>query len=129
MLAIDTNIVVRFLRGDDPEQAARARTLLETQAVLLISTVLLESEWVLRNGYRLDRSHVIEVLRAFAYLPNVQLQEPDRVARAFVWAQGGMDFADALHLAAAKDCEAFVTFDRRLTRTADAVGASAARAP
>jgi predicted nucleic acid-binding protein len=129
MIAIDTNIVVRFLIGDDPEQAARARRLIETRRVLLISTVLLESEWVLRSGYGLERRSVVDKLRAFASLPNVELDEPDRVASALAWAQGGMDFADALHLAAAKDCEAFVTFDRHLTRTVPAVGAPAVRAP
>jgi predicted nucleic-acid-binding protein len=118
VLAIDTNIVVRFLTRDDPVQAAKARALLEAQDVLLISSVLLESEWVLRNAYGLARGKVLDQLRAFVGLPHVRLQEPARAAMALEWAEAGMDFADALHLAAAEGCEAFVSFDKRLAKTA-----------
>jgi len=40
------------------------------------------------------------------------------VARAMDWAEGGMDFADALHLTVAAGCEDFLTFDKRLARSA-----------
>jgi predicted nucleic acid-binding protein len=40
-----------------------------------------------------------------------------------------MDFADALHLAAAQDCDGFATFDRKLARTAAALGAKPVREP
>jgi predicted nucleic acid-binding protein len=40
------------------------------------------------------------------------------VAQALVWAEAGVDFADALHLASAASCEAFVTFDKQLARRA-----------
>ena len=42
MIAIDTNVVVRFLVNDDPEQATRARRLIEAEDVFLSTTVLLE---------------------------------------------------------------------------------------
>ena len=118
MLAIDTSVVVRFLTGDDADQAKRARGLIESQEVLTSSTVLMEAEWVLRSAYSLDRTEVIQALTAFAGLPHVFVQEPERVARALHWAKQGMDFADALHLAGAGDCEAFVTFDRRFAKAA-----------
>ena len=129
MLAIDTNVIVRFLTGDDPGQAARARTLIESQDVLASSTVLMEAEWVLRSAYDLDRIAVVQALTAFAGLPHVFVQEPERVARALDWARTGMDFADALHLAGAGECEAFVTFDRRFVKAAAGLEAEAVREP
>jgi predicted nucleic acid-binding protein len=129
VLAIDTNIVVRFLVRDEPEQAAKARALLEAQDVLLISSVLLESEWVLRNAYGLARRQVLDRLRAFVGLPHVKLQEPERAATALEWAEAGMDFADAFHLAAAEGCEAFASFDKRLMKTAGRIAAIPIRQP
>jgi hypothetical protein len=41
--------VVRFLTGDEPAQAERARSIFEREAVLLLKTVMLETEWVLRR--------------------------------------------------------------------------------
>jgi predicted nucleic-acid-binding protein len=118
VLAIDTNVVVRFLTADDPDQARRAKALIENHRVMASSTVLLEAEWVLRSGYGFSKEEVLRALRTFSGLRNLSLQEPERVAQAMDWAEGGLDFADALHLAAAADCEAFVTFDRRLMERA-----------
>jgi predicted nucleic-acid-binding protein len=117
VLAIDTNVVVRFLVADDPVQAAKARTLLETEAIQVSVTVMMETEWVLRSAYGFDRTALIGALESFAGLPNVTVQESDRVARALMWAAEGMDFADALHLGGAEGCEAFATFDRRMARS------------
>lgn len=129
MLAIDTNVVVRLLTGDHPDQSARARSLIERQRVLVPTTVVLESEWVLRGAYGLDRDHVIPALRAFAGLPNVTLQEPERVAAALDWTEGGMDFADALHLGATAGCEAFVTFDLKMAKASEGLNTPTVREP
>ena len=79
--------------------------------------MLLETEWVLRFG----REGVIAALSAFAGLPHVTLEEPAAVAQAFDWPRRGMDFADALHLAKAQSCEAFVTFDQQFASAANAL--------
>lgn len=113
MRAIDTNIVVRYLIGDEPGQAARARAVIETGNVFVSTTVLLECEWVLRSVYGFSRREVATALRAFAGLPGVTVENPALLAEALDRAESGMDFADALHLAAASNCEAMLTFDRR----------------
>lgn len=113
MRAVDTNVVVRYLAGDDPDQAARARAVIDAGDVLLSTTVLLETEWVLRSVYGLDRVQAAAALAAFVGLPGVSVEDPARLAEALSHAKAGMDFADALHLAAAERCEALVTFDRR----------------
>ncbi len=129
MLAIDTNLLIRYLTGDDPRQSARARTLIDSNDIFIATTVLLEAEWVLRSVYGYAASAVATAFIAFAGLPRVTLEEPDLAAKALDWVLKGMDFADALHLAKAKDCEAFVSFDRRFVQLANAIGDVKARTP
>jgi len=62
------------------------------------------------------------VLRAFAGLPRVTLEDPDRSATALDWMARGIDFADALHLVQSEGCEAFATFDARLAKSAKHLG-------
>lgn len=118
MIAIDTNVVVRFLTRDDPEQADRAKALLLAQPVYLSKTVLLESEWVLRSGYRLARDAIAAAFRALLGLPDAAVEDPSVVAQALAWYDGGLDFADALHLASSLPAGTFATFDEPLIRRA-----------
>ena len=118
MRAIDTNIVVRYLTGDDPDQAARASAVIGAGDVFVGTTVLLESEWVLRSVYGYPGPEVAAALRAFAGLPEVSVESPAMLAEALERAENGMDFADALHLGAAARCEAMLTFDRRFIERA-----------
>jgi predicted nucleic acid-binding protein len=116
--AIDANVVVRFLTGDDPAQTARARKLVEAGGIFVPTSVLLETEWVLRSGYGFAAERTVRALRDFAGLPGVTLEDPRLAALALDWAEQGLDFADALHLAAARGCTAFMSFDRRLAKVA-----------
>src|SRR5712671_3605871 len=121
MLAVDTNVMVRYLTADHPEQFAKASALIGGEDVYVCTTVLLETEWVLRGGYRFRRDRIIAALAAFAGLPRVTLEDPTAAARALDWMRSGMDFADALHLAKSGDCEAFVSFDQRFAAVANAL--------
>jgi predicted nucleic acid-binding protein len=127
MLAIDTNVVVRYLTGDHPRQSTRARKLVAGSEIFLSTTVLLEAEWVLRSVYGYSPIEVIGALRSFAGLPGVSVEEASLVAAAFDRVEHGMDFAGALHLGKAAHCEAMVSFDRRFIRAARAVGADTVR--
>jgi len=118
MLAIDTNVVVRYLTGDHPQQARKARALIDSEHVFVCTTVLLETEWVLRSVYGFTPAKVAKALSAFAGLPSVMLEDAAMIAKALDWTARGMDFADALHLAKAQGSEAFVSFDRRFARAA-----------
>lgn len=118
MLAVDTNVVVRYLTNDDPVQAAIARKLVAGHSIHLPKTVVLESEWVLRSLYRFSPQRICAALHAFALLSNVTVEDAEQVSRAFGWFEQGMDFADAMHLASAADCDAFATFDRKLAAAA-----------
>jgi predicted nucleic-acid-binding protein len=121
MIALDTNVIVRFLTRDDRSQAQRAVELIESNRVYVSKTVLLETEWVLRYTYRYPSTAINSALQAFAGLSEVELEEPHTVRAALDWHAKGMDFADALHLASAPAATRFVTFDRRLAKKAGAL--------
>ena len=118
MRAIDTNVVVRFLTADDPQQARKARAVIEAGDIFLPTTVILEAEWVLRAGYGFTAERIATGLRGMGGLEGVAIEEPVAVAQALDWLSEGMDFADALHLARSHQCTAFVTFDRKLAKKA-----------
>jgi predicted nucleic acid-binding protein len=121
VLAVDTNVIVRYLTADHPEQFAKASALIQGEDVYVCSTVLLETEWVLRRGYRFSRDRISAGLTAFAGLPRVTLEDAALAAKALEWMRSGLDFADALHLAKAAGCEAFVSFDQRFAAVANAL--------
>ncbi len=129
MLAIDTNLVIRYLVGDDRGQALRARRLIDNNDVFVCTTVLLETEWVLRSVYRFSASQCARALADFAGLPRVKLEDAAAVAKALGWMRQGLDFADGLHLASADDCDAFVSFGQDFAKTANALGGIKVRAP
>lgn len=118
MIAIDTNVLVRLVVGDDARQARRARTLLENNEVVVATTVLLEAEWVLRSAYGFEPAQIAGAFRRFLGLPRVAPESPAVVAQALDAYDAGLDFADALHLSATPEADAFFTFDRRLARAA-----------
>ncbi|MBI1981836.1 MAG: type II toxin-antitoxin system VapC family toxin [Methylocystis sp.] len=126
MLAVDTNVVVRLLTGDHPQESAKAKELFERETIFVALTVLLETEWVLRSAYGFQPARLVVALRAFAGLRNVVIQDPPALAKALAWAERGMDFADALHLAQAGDCDGFASFDGRLAKAARRAGAEKA---
>ena len=70
MIAVDTNLLVRILTNDDPIQARRVLELLNTDDIFIPKTVLLETEWVLRHAYEIDRSNIITLLRNFRVAPS-----------------------------------------------------------
>ncbi len=86
----DANIIVRYLTADHPEQFAKASGLIRGEDVYVCTTVLLETEWVLRCGYRFSRERIIAALAAFAGLPRVTLEDPALAATALDWV-GGRD--------------------------------------
>ena len=123
MRAVDTNVLVRLLTDDDEAQTRIAKRVMAAGGTFITSTVVLETEWVLRGAYRFDAKEVNLALRALGGLRGVTFEAPNVVAQALNWHREGMDFADAIHLASASRCEAFVTFDRKLAKQAKALAA------
>lgn len=98
MHAVDTNVVARLFIKDDAEQTAAAQRAVAAQPIFVPKTVMVELEWVLRK-----------------------VEDAAAVARAVVWFDGGMDFADALHLASSSHADSFLTFDAAMRRRASSL--------
>ena len=122
MIAIDTNVLVRYIVGDDPAQSARATTFIETELspetpgfVTLVAIV--ELSWVLRKLYGASAETVTTIVRTLLASPQIAVENPDAVAMAI----GGPhdDLADGLIHAVGRlaGCEKTITFDRKFART------------
>ncbi len=120
MIAVDTNILVRYAVKDDPKQTAIATEFLKSTTCFVLKTVVLELAWVLSSqvGYNLLRNVVAERLRHICGLPTITVEDASAVSQAIIWYEQGMDFADALHLASSSSCSGFATMDRRMSAKA-----------
>lgn len=129
MIALDTNILARFYVDDpaDPEAAKQRRIarrlVAESPHVFVPMTVILELEWVLRAFYGFEAKDFVRVVNHLLGLPNVSVEEWERVADALAWHTDGLDFADSLHLLASSRCTEFMSFDdRKFARRAKRLG-------
>jgi len=121
-VALDNNLLVRLLTGDDPAQARKVAELIDTSPACFVPiTVVLELEWVLRGAYRLERQAVITALEGLMGIRHVHVEQEELVRQALDAHRGGLDFADALHLLRSEGCGRFATFDRSLAASAAAL--------
>jgi len=118
MIAVDTNLLVRILTNDGPKQARRALKILKSDDIFVPKTVLLETEWILRYAYEVERSNIINGFQKLLGLPNVSVEDPDSIYQALSWYENKLEFADALHLASSRRCVGFTTFDISLINEA-----------
>lgn len=129
MIAVDTNVLARFYCDDpdDPEAARQRpiarRIVLESEAIFVPLTVVLELEWVLRGFYGLGPEAFGQVTDHLLGMPHVVVEGWESVKDAVALHQRGLDFADALHWARSRRCGRLVTFDdRRFARRARRLG-------
>ena len=113
MRAVDTNILARFYLRDDAAQARVAAGVLSAGNVFVPKTVILELEWVLRYVADQPEDKVIECLAHLIALPGITVEDRDEIEAALGYCRNGIDFADALHLAASNACTELLTFDDR----------------
>lgn len=118
MIALDTNVLVRVVTADDPEQLEIALKVIRSSPLWISKTVLLETEWVLRYSYELAPVAILDALRRLLGLRNLQVEDRGAVLRALSLFEAGVDFADALHLASSSEADSFATFDRTLAQRA-----------
>ena len=122
MTAVDTNVVVRLLTGDDPKQAGAARSLFASGPIWIAKTVLLEAGWVLRGLYGYDESAIHEAFMKLLGLKNAHMEDESSVAAALALAVHGIELADALHLSSKPPGAVFVSFDQPFVRRAMRAG-------
>jgi predicted nucleic-acid-binding protein len=111
--AVDTNILARFYLRDDAVQGRIAADVLSAGDVFVPKTVILELEWVLRYVADQPEDKVLDCLMHLIALPGITVEDRYEIEAALGHCRNGIDFADALHLAASKSCSELLTFDDR----------------
>jgi predicted nucleic-acid-binding protein len=111
--AVDTNVLARYYLRDDAAQARVADRILSGGDVFVPKTVMLELEWVLRSVAGQPAGKVMDCLGHLIALPGITIEDHDEVEAALRHCRRGIDFADALHLAASHACSELLTFDDR----------------
>ena len=118
MIAVDTNVVVRLLTGDDRKQAAAARSLFASEPIWIAKTVLLETSWVLRTFYGFEKSAVQDALTKLLGIKNVHAEDELSVAAALALTAQSLEMADAMHLSSRTPGATFVSFDKSFVQRA-----------
>jgi predicted nucleic-acid-binding protein len=122
--ALDTNVLVRLLVGDDARQSARARALarritVRDEPLFVPLTVTLELEWVLRARYGFSKDEVLVTFVRLLETRELEFQDEASLERAiFLYRSANADFAECLHIGAAMTHERapLLTFDRSAAR-------------
>ena len=117
MLALDTNVLARYYvreGGGARAQEEVARAVVERGTQLFVAkTVVLELEWVLRGVYGHPPKDVGRVIEHLLSLAHIEVEDRAAVESALGNLRKGLDFADALHHASSRSCEALLTFDAK----------------
>jgi predicted nucleic-acid-binding protein len=123
MIAIDTNVLVRFLTQDDQAQAKAASTFMAGLNVsdpgFICREVMVELVWVLERAYGCSRSEVATAVEGLLSASELEIEVADDVGTAvFQYRDGGFGFADLTIAAAARRAETIhlVTFDRKAAK-------------
>lgn len=120
MIAVDTNVIIRFLVRDDEKQANAARRRLKQaernrERLFIPLLVVLETIWVLESAYDKSRSEVLDSIRDMRQMPVFEFEEDAAIERLLHdGPKYKADLADILiaHSAVATGCDAGITFDK-----------------
>ncbi len=120
MIAVDTNILIRFLVRDDERQAEIARRHIKQaearrERLKIPLLVVLEAIWVLESAYDKARPEILEAIRDMRQMPVFEFED-DQVVEGLLDDGPGSkaDLSDILiaHAAIAAGCDAVITFDK-----------------
>lgn len=120
-LAVDTNVLLRYLVEDDPQQTAKAAEAIEAADTIFVSLIVLcETVWVLSRSYRRSRGEIAAALRSLITSRNVDADRPAAEAGLATLEAGG-DFADGViqYDTVRNGCDRLATFDERLAALFD----------
>ena len=120
-VAVDTNLLVRYITRDDPVQEKQAREVMLQHRIFVPKSVVLELEWVLRFTYRFSVDDIGTALDTLLDAEQIDVEDADAVRLAVAAFREGLDFADAMHLVLCSQFGIFLTFDKALFRRASRV--------
>ena len=126
-IAVDTNVLVRAITGDDAEQSRVARReLAKADLVALALPALCELVWVLSQGYKASSGDIAEAIRLLLDSANVVVNRPAAEAGLAMLNAGG-DFADGViaYEGSWLGAETFVSFDKKAVKLVEAQGEAA----
>lgn len=124
MKGVDTNILVRFLTGDDEIQAEKVYRIFkqceqEKTQLLVPLLVILELIWVLESAYRISRDQVLDSISDLIIMPVLKFENLS-VLQQFVQAakNNSYDLSDLLiaHSAKFQNCDNVITFDKKASK-------------
>ena len=119
---VDTNVLIRHLTGDPPDQAAAAsRYLAAADELLLEDLIVAEVAYVLESVYKASRADIARTMRAILGFPAVRTADPELLQRTVeIYDVNGLDFAEAYLIASAERSGIGVvcSFDRSIDRVA-----------
>jgi predicted nucleic-acid-binding protein len=124
MNGIDTNVLLRLLLRDDPEQAKAADQFMEQcassdEACFINRIVLTETVWVLQSGYRYVRADVSMIVEQLLRTREFAIENAQEVRKALDdYRSDQADFADCLigHTNLALGCRVTATFDKAASK-------------
>lgn len=124
MKGIDTNILVRFLIGDDEQQAKKVYNIFkkaesEKDELFVPLLVVLELIWVLESVYEISRADILDSIREFLLLPILRFEHKSVLQQFTLSAQANRyDLADLLiaHSAKMQGCETVLTFNKKVSK-------------
>ncbi|MDQ6784468.1 MAG: type II toxin-antitoxin system VapC family toxin [Actinomycetota bacterium] len=123
MIGLDTNVVVRYLVQDEPDQSAAASTVIDAlseKAPGFLSLVtVVELHWVLRRAYKISTARCAALVEGLLNARELRVDQDSIVRAALTESRDGIDFADAViaELGRVSGCEHTVTFDRRAAQS------------
>jgi predicted nucleic-acid-binding protein len=117
---VDSNVLIRHLTGDPPDQAKRATIFLrEAEDLILVDLVVAEVVYVLESVYEVERERVAELVRAILGFSAVVVPDRPLLLRALeIYEQDSIHFAES-YLAACAEASgvgAVASFDRTIDR-------------
>jgi predicted nucleic-acid-binding protein len=122
MLAVDTNVLVRLLTRDDPDQVSAAEAFV-SRGAWVSHLVLAETFWVLDSVYDLTRAQIATAIEMLLNHKELSLQDADVVTAALnhYRRRPAVEFSDCLVLEIARKAGHLpvATFDRNFARLND----------
>jgi predicted nucleic acid-binding protein len=117
---LDTNVLIRHLTGDPPDQARRATAFLaRSEELLAPDLILADVVYVLESFYEVERERVAELIRSVIGFEAVRVVDDSLLLRAVeVYEVDRLDFAEAylVAVAEASGVGALASFDRSIDR-------------
>ena len=117
---VDTNIILRFLVGDNKFQYKKAVGLFKEaqkykRKLLLKSVVIAEACFVLESFYKKERNEIAEKLEIFLSQRWLKVEERETMLNLWIWYRKNLHFVDSYLLSWAKvNNGKILSFDKKL---------------